>query len=360
MSSKEYFVTDNIQRLIESAVRKLESLRESGAETDRDKINLLGEALLVIKSNPLSFDQNCQINIEWIARPFAHSLERLVGGENSFKYLEELYSMIYRFVREFEVTANAELSMELRRFMNLADDQYSSFSLDAQSQMRFANVGMPIQIFKRLLGSEPIRNLVNLRDYSDQVNNSIKDWDGKLQKQADRANLLQSELEKYAQAFNFVGLSQGFEGMLSSKRKDLILQRVALLLLGVALVLPVGLELWILIAHFDEVSELRWILLGLLVPLVSWTLLVVYFFRLVVRSIEGIKSQILQLELRRALCQFVESYVEYAKSLRKESPEILTRFESIVFSNIVPSEEKIPATFDGLDQLTNFVKSLKS
>ncbi|MDI2145510.1 hypothetical protein KBJ94_26055 [Pseudomonas sp. ITA] len=84
-----------------------------------------------------------------------------------------------------------------------------------------------------------------------------------------------------------------------------------------------------------------------------------YFFRVVLAQFRSVKAQVLQLDLRIALCQFVQSYAEYSKKIRKDDPGALSKFEAIVFSSLVSESEGIPSTFDGAEQLANLIKSIR-
>lgn len=68
----------------------------------------------------------------------------------------------------------------------------------------------------------------------------------------------------------------------------------------------------------------------------------------------------MQLELRMTLCQFIQSYAEKSKELKVVNKEGFEKFENLIFSSIVSSDEKIPSTFDGMEHITNFVKNFKS
>ena len=85
-----------------------------------------------------------------------------------------------------------------------------------------------------------------------------------------------------------------------------------------------------------------------------------YFFRISHRSLENIKSQILQIEIRKSLCQFIQSYSDFSSEANKKSPDTLKKFEAIIFSNVVGSSDKIPSTFDGIESLTNLLKSTRN
>ena len=54
---------------------------------------------------------------------------------------------------------------------------------------------------------------------------------------------------------------------------------------------------------FDRVS-----LVYLLPPAVDFELIAIYFFRVVLMHFRSVKAQLLQLDLRIALCQFIENY----------------------------------------------------
>lgn len=96
-----------------------------------------------------------------------------------------------------------------------------------------------------------------------------------------------------------------------------------------------------------------------IITLAGLELLLLYFFRVALHNFRSIKAQLLQIELRMTLCQFVQSYAEYAKSARDGSSGLLERFEQVVFSGIVTDENSIPSTFDGFDQIANLFDKLK-
>lgn len=73
----------------------------------------------------------------------------------------------------------------------------------------------------------------------------------------------------------------------------------------------------------------------------------------------SIQSQLLQLDLRMTLCRFIQSYADYAVDLKKKHPDGFEKFESLIFSPLVSSDDKVPNTFDGLDQLSSVVNIVK-
>ena len=68
----------------------------------------------------------------------------------------------------------------------------------------------------------------------------------------------------------------------------------------------------------------------------------------------------MQIELRKSLCQFIQDYSKYSKEISRENAGLLSKFEEVIFSNIMTSEDKIPSTFDGLEQLATLIKAVKN
>ncbi len=98
----------------------------------------------------------------------------------------------------------------------------------------------------------------------------------------------------------------------------------------------------------------------LIATVVGFEILLGYFFRVALHGYRAIKAQLIQIDLRMALCQFIQEYAKYAKDIRKDSPELLDRFDQLIFSGIVNSEAAIPSTLDGLEHVANVLDKLKA
>ena len=55
---------------------------------------------------------------------------------------------------------------------------------------------------------------------------------------------------------------------------------------------------------------------------------------------------------------FINMYVDFSK--RNDNHESLSKFESLIFSNIIPDDKKIPSTLDGIEQIAKLINALKS
>lgn len=165
---------------------------------------------------------------------------------------------------------------------------------------------------------------------------------------------LKTYLETQKHKYNFVGLSSGFKTIQESKQVELDTEtRNYHILFGAILAVSVIKFGW-LINNINEIDNMK--LLGITIGVIMFLFILLYFFRITLLNIKSIKSQLLQIDLRLTLCQFIANYGTEIEKVNEKSRE---SFESVIFSPIVPTESQIPATFDGMEQLTGFIGSIK-
>lgn len=126
------------------------------------------------------------------------------------------------------------------------------------------------------------------------------------------------------------------------------------------MVAPPTIQIAYVLSHLDTIESKKGLLLYTLPTILAIEVILVYFFRVVLAQFRSVKAQVLQLDIRIALCQFVQSYAEYSVKVKKDDPSVLAKFEAIVFSSLVPENESIPSTFDGAEQLANLIKSIRA
>ncbi len=68
----------------------------------------------------------------------------------------------------------------------------------------------------------------------------------------------------------------------------------------------------------------------------------------------------MQINLRKTLCRFIQNYTDYVQDVTDKESSSLAKFENIVFSGIVSDDGSLPSTYDGLDQIGKFIKSMKT
>lgn len=97
----------------------------------------------------------------------------------------------------------------------------------------------------------------------------------------------------------------------------------------------------------------------LVIPITTLMLFLFYFTRVGLQHVRSVQSQMMQLELRMALCQFIHNYAEDSEKLHAKNKAGFEKFENIIFSPLVSSDYKIPTTFDGMEQLAKLVSEFR-
>ncbi|UZT76196.1 hypothetical protein OF113_14065 [Ectopseudomonas chengduensis] len=223
-----------------------------------------------------------------------------------------------------------------------------------------------------------IKNAKVVSNY-DAVQNyikEVKDYDSRLadlKKIKVEADRLKESLNKYTHAFNFVGLYDGFANLKRQKVREKNLRLWFLFVLGVAALAPLVAKISLAILQPLAVGDsgvaesvdtaFVWggasfaklnLDMSALLTFVALELLILYFFRITLHSLKSVRAQLLQIDLRMTLCQFIDKYAEYAQG----KGDALKGFESVIFSGLVTVDEKLPATFDGFDVLQGLAEKL--
>ena len=214
---------------------------------------------------------------------------------------------------------------------------------------------MLINVVQHYLYHPSLTSLKNLPDVIQQSEVERERAESLIAVRETRVQALAEKLETYETAYNFVGLYAGFKSLKETKVTEKRWNFFFLLILGSLILAPFVVKL---LTGFNMVPKSDVDYAGI-ITLAGLELLLLYFFRVALHNFRSIKAQLLQIELRMTLCQFVQSYAEYAKSARDGSSGLLERFEQVVFSGIVTDENSIPSTFDGFDQIANLFDKLK-
>ncbi|KKZ59662.1 hypothetical protein [Haemophilus haemolyticus] len=206
------------------------------------------------------------------------------------------------------------------------------------------------------LENAKVNGLREINERKGTLDSELQNFDKNIIKNRNETNELASLLEKQKTAFNFVGLSKGFEKILKKKTCAKWTSFVLLFL--------ITLSMFTILGYYhnslpDEPTEIFdfW---KFLMPYLGLEFILLYLFRVVLKHYNSIQTQIMQIELRQSLCQFIQSYADYAKEIKEKDGTSLDKFENLIFSSIVSTSEQVPSTFDGLEHITNLIKSAKS
>lgn len=178
---------------------------------------------------------------------------------------------------------------------------------------------------------------------------SYKEEIGKLIIQADNSKQSLTEydtkLTEYKNDYNFVLLSKAFSNLLKTKKEELSKNGNATKLFFIALLsIPILALMNHVFNWYSVTIDINAIAYYL--PIFSLELLIFYFMRLYYIEGKTIKTQILQIEQRLSLCEFIHDYVD-TKNKTGADKDSWSLFEKLIFSPIQLSSENIPSILDG-------------
>ncbi|MDU5794493.1 MAG: hypothetical protein E6Z57_06710 [Haemophilus parainfluenzae] len=367
-------LTDITRRHIDLTYQRLQELNKSLSEQDRENNKKLKFCLSIVENINENLDEwikNCPFSTDIVIHYISERYIKLDGIS------DELYLTCGRFLREYILTRERAgerelwLSGDWYFFKNEAD---KFISKENHHRLKYLiNGQFDIDVINNYLGNRSFQAFLNYEDNVKEAEEKLKNIDSKiklrtenlesfLSKKEKEVKTLASKLEEQKIAFNFVGLSQGFENLLSKKRISKwtsfpIMAIFCIFLITVPIVFLGGRFLnW-----FSEYN-INWNDIGWehTLPIFGLEFVLIYFFRVVLTHYNSIQTQIMQIELRQSLCQFIQSYADYAKEIKEKDGGSLEKFENLIFSSILSTPDKVPSTFDGLEQLSNLIKNLKS
>lgn len=353
--SKIFFQAESVQAEITKYIHRLNDINYQ-EEYELTRRQHLKNILLSLKNNPDLWDEKTPVNRKHLSDNFLHTLD---NPDINDEEVEELTAMCFRFYLERDINTAGELPRELRAFNNFVIYNREKFSERMQGQILYALHEMPVLIVKDLMHSSALQKYKDFPGLVDKAEQLTSEWKIKLEEKISEVNNLKAALDKHEAAFNFVGLYAGFSKLGKIKAQEYKWAKWTMLLLGVALLIPLVVEVFYLFRMPANTSiNLTHFIKS--IPILSLMLILVYYFRISLVNYNSVRAQVMQIELRKSLCRFIQSYAEYSKEIKSNNGDILEKFENVIFSNIMVSEEKIPSTYDGLEQVANLIKSIKS
>lgn len=307
----------------------------------------------------------CPFNYHYIGESFEKRLNFLENNWDS-EILDDIFLMSIRFLREAELTMRRQYKEKLWNdddtyeriwdwFKSLTSDDIPS---NKRSQLNYIQSDYSLMLLNDYLGNKSFQAFLNYEENIKKIEQHsivLKETSDNIQKSAEekleKVEQLSDTLKNLKQGFNFVALSDGFSRMLNEKKSS---KKWILRLLFLIAVIISAIPAYKFLS--DGGINLTWQQIAISAGL---ELVLIYFFRVVLFHYRTVQTQIMQLDLRLSLCQFIQSYAEYAKEIKTNDKDALDKFENLIFSSILSSDEKIPSTFDGLEQLNSLIKQFK-
>lgn len=351
--ARNYFDDETMKESFQVYINELSTLKlETTFEKQRHKA--LSKLLK-------SFISQCT---EWDART-EHTIENK-GKQLGFRIsacqmrnyeIDETLAICFEFVLEAEMFDSYLNDHMTAEFKDFCIDYIDELNPSAQKSIQRSLMVTPSRIVRRLSVAQDVKTC---RDFIENVSKSermIYKWKKDIEEKENRVQKLNDAILRQEADFNFVGLYDGFFRLGEVKRIEMRWAKRILIGISILMPLPLMLEMTYMLLSKDTPTVTAQ--LYKLIPVASITFIFIYYFKVAISNFNSIKAQLVQIELRKSLCCFIQSYAEYAKEIKGENNYLLRKFEDIVFSNIMVSEEKMPSTFDGLNQIASLINSFK-
>lgn len=101
--------------------------------------------------------------------------------------------------------------------IRLAKNETSKFSENAREFINYIMGELSIHLIRTLISSPEVKLIKEVSGTVSSANSLTQEWNDKLAEKIEKANNLKQSIEGYTDAFNFVGLHQGFDQL--HKRK---------------------------------------------------------------------------------------------------------------------------------------------
>ncbi|WP_448677268.1 hypothetical protein [Delftia acidovorans] len=315
----------------------------------------------IIENNASFVEERCIFNSRNIGDQFLNAMQRFhtkAVNERS-DALQDIFTMAYRFLRELEFSIPNEPDGILRSIINFVENSISQFDGKHQSQLIYASAIMPVNLMKATIHHPNISLATNLDSKLSSLEKLKGDWDEDMKKRQEKLDALKDSIKDLTAQYNFVGLVDGFRSMEKKKERERRFSLNWLVVLSFLMIALPIIQVSYIFANIENFDKKKDLLIYIAPAILAMEIILLYFFRVLLGHFRSIKAQMLQLDLRISLCQFIQSYVEYAKDGRAKATSSLDKFESIIFSGIASDEAKIPSTFDGVEQMAGLIKSLR-
>ena len=158
-------------------------------------------------------------------------------------------------------------------------------------------------------------------------------------------------VKKLKSSLDFTIFSKAFTDLINDLKWPIRVAVLWLFSIGATLV---AIPLWSFSTEYVKQIKTNEDLVRIL-PIVAIEILLIFFFRVELGIFNSLKAQKLQLKMRRAILQFVESYADFRKD-----KGVIEKVESMIFGNLMPTPEQIPPTFEILDQATKMAQKVKN
>lgn len=340
-----------LERPLQAYVDRLKGDRDLAEEGSDPRARLLVGALSSMLESPEDYDQNAVLTPKWIG---ASLKTALLNQDFSDRAIEKTLALAARIIREVTIRRSTYSALEVEILDHYINPKHQ-LSGDDLAQADYIRNGLPISIQRDLLDK------ISHADRS--AANTKKNLLAGLDEIEERINAHKNELGKLESNYNFVGLTAAFNRVLEQKRSDKLFSFWATIALGVvAIGVPAGVLALRSIRADLALFDPSWspAAVAIFVAIIGVEIVALYFFRVALRNYQVARSQITSLQLRNALCAFIEGYMDFKQRHAGKDPAALAGFEQLIFTGLPDSADGLPPTVEGLSQVAEIVRASRS
>ncbi|ALO35417.1 hypothetical protein CMT41_12325 [Colwellia sp. MT41] len=354
-----FFSQENNSKVLASFLRKAESAHIED-ESRNKRLKISRTIVGYMYKAPEDWSERCSYNIKHIGNQFIEWLRDFKSSDNTS--IDHIYSITYRFLCEYDflIGAGKELNMNLSSIKRLVQEDAADMDENVHSQIIYASYVMPANIAKEFINDANIGIFKSFEQKKAEAEKLKSEWNKEIEAKKIEVDILKTKLEEYKIGFNFVGLYKGFSELVTKKKKEAFLSFLSLIGMAILILAPLITEITLVLLGMFKSKTIGTEHLYILMPLISIEVILIYFFRVILLNHRSVKVQIMQIELRQTLCQFIQSYADYASKIKEKDATALEKFENLIFSGVLSDSDKLPSTFDGFSQMGSFIKSLKA
>lgn len=116
---------------------------------------------------------------------------------------------------------------------------------------------------------------------------------------------LKYSLDKYKNAFDFVGLHQGFDDLAKEKSDKISKLKFCLIIMDIFLLIPLIAELSIIYINTGDIESIKFGLLIAIPISIPYMFIAIDYFRILLFNYRSAKTRLMQIDLRKTLCRFI-------------------------------------------------------
>ncbi|WP_316674956.1 hypothetical protein [uncultured Tolumonas sp.] len=354
-----FFKNADKLNIMNSFLQKANSVTLNNKD-QQTRLNISATIIKFILNQPERWDEKCKFNIKHIGEQFINGISNFSTNEPDS--IDIIYVFSYRFLCEYDFTIeeNKELNFELSHIKQQIFDNLDNLNSDLRSQLIYASYIMPTSILKEMINNPSFTHMQEFKSTVEKAEKLKADWDNEISQKNESVNTIKDKLDKYETGFNFVGLYDGFSQLSNKKSSELKWLLFFLVFMGFMILSPLITELILSIYKSNNNNEFSLNTLYTIIPIISIEIILIYYFRIILAQYTSVKAQLVQIELRKTLCQFIQNYSEYSMKIKEKDSSVLDKFENLIFSSVLTDPEKIPSTFDGIEQIGSLIKNLRS